>query len=330
MASSACSRSRSRLRRDRGCCCSTSRRPECPRRRAPSSSPPSRACRARSPCSSSSTTWRSYSGSRAVSTSWSAAASWCRERRTTSPGIHACGRFTWERRTVSLLELHDVRAGYGDSVVLDGLSLELAEGGSLAVLGRNGAGKSTLLLTIMGFTSVRRGRIVLREREILGLPAHRRAQLGIGWVAQERDIFPSLSVVENLTVAARPGQWSLDRVYRLFPRLEERRSNRGNQLSGGEQQMLAIARALMTNPALLLLDEPLEGLAPIIVEELASALKRLQGVAIVLLEQNAEVALALTEQAVAIERGRIVHRAPSAEFARDAPTLERYVGLKLA
>ncbi|MFL6564926.1 MAG: ABC transporter ATP-binding protein [Burkholderiales bacterium] len=231
---------------------------------------------------------------------------------------------------MSLLELHDVRAGYGDSVVLDGLSLELAEGGSLAVLGRNGAGKSTLLLTIMGFTSVRRGRIVLREREILGLPAHRRAQLGIGWVAQERDIFPSLSVEENLTVAARPGQWSLERVYSLFPRLEERRSNRGNQLSGGEQQMLAIARALMTNPALLLLDEPLEGLAPIIDEELASALKRQQGVAIVLVEQNAEVALALTEQAVALERGRIVHRAPSAELARDAPTLERYVGLKLA
>jgi branched-chain amino acid transport system ATP-binding protein len=231
---------------------------------------------------------------------------------------------------VSLLELHDVRAGYGDSVVLDGISLELPEGGSLAVLGRNGVGKSTLLLTILGFTSVRRGRIALRGREILGLPAHRRAQLGIGWVAQEREIFPSLSVEENLTVAARPGHWSLGEVYRLFPRLQERRSNLGNQLSGGEQQMLAIARALMTNPALLLLDEPLEGLAPIIVEELALALRNLQGVATILVEQHAEVALALTQDAVVIERGRIVHRAPSAEFARDAETLERYLGLKLA
>jgi branched-chain amino acid transport system ATP-binding protein len=231
---------------------------------------------------------------------------------------------------VSLLELHDVRAGYGDSVVLDGISLELPEGGSLAVLGRNGVGKSTLLLTIMGFTSVRRGRIALRGREILGLPAHRRAQLGIGWVAQEREIFSSLSVEENLTVAARPGLWNLKKIYDLFPRLAERRANLGNQLSGGEQQMLAIARALMTNPALLLLDEPLEGLAPIIVEELAAALKNLQGIAILLVEQHAEVALALTQDAIVIERGRIVHRAPSTEFARDAQTLERYLGLKLA
>jgi branched-chain amino acid transport system ATP-binding protein len=229
-----------------------------------------------------------------------------------------------------LLELKDVRAGYGDSVVLDGISLELAEAGSLAVLGRYGVGKSTLLLTIMGLTRMRRGKIVFRGRQVDALPAHRRAQLGIGWVAQEREIFPSLSVEENLTVAARRGRWSLGEVYRLFPRLEERRSNMGNQLSGGEQQMLAIARALMTNPALLLLDEPLEGLAPIIVEELAAALKNLQGIATILVEQHAEVALALTRDAVVIERGRIVHRAPSAEFSRDAETLERYLGLKLA
>jgi branched-chain amino acid transport system ATP-binding protein len=229
-----------------------------------------------------------------------------------------------------LLELKDVRAGYGDSVVLDGISLELAEAGSLAVLGRNGVGKSTLLLTIMGLTRMRRGKIVFRGRQVDALPAHRRAQLGIGWVAQEREIFPSLSVEENLTVAARRGRWSIGEVYRLFPRLEERRSNMGNQLSGGEQQMLAIARALMTNPALLLLDEPLEGLAPIIVEELAAALKNLQGIATILVEQHAEVALALTQDAVVIERGRIVHRAPSAEFSRDAETLERYLGLKLA
>ena len=229
-----------------------------------------------------------------------------------------------------LLELKDVRAGYSDSVVLDGISLELAEAGSLAVLGRNGVGKSTLLLTIMGFTSLKRGRIALNGKAVEALAPHRRAQLGIGWVAQEREIFASLSVEENLTVAARPGLWNLARIYDLFPRLAERSGNLGNQLSGGEQQMLAIARALMTNPALLLLDEPLEGLAPIIVEELAAALKNLQGVATILVEQHAEVALALTQDAVVIERGRIVHRAPSSEFAPDAETLERYLGLKLA
>ena len=231
---------------------------------------------------------------------------------------------------MSLLELHDVRAGYGNSVVLDGISLGLPEGGSLAVLGRNGVGKSTLLMTLMGFTTLKRGRILLRGRAIDGLAPHRRAQLGIGWVAQEREIFPSLDVAENLGVAARPGPWDLKRIYDLFPRLAERRFNMGNQLSGGEQQMLAIARALMTNPALLLLDEPLEGLAPIIVEELAAALKNLHGIATILVEQHAEVALALTQDAVVLERGRIVRRAPSAEFARDAETLERYLGLKLA
>jgi branched-chain amino acid transport system ATP-binding protein len=231
---------------------------------------------------------------------------------------------------VALLELHDVRAGYGDAVVLDGISLELPEGGSLAVLGRNGVGKSTLLLTLMGFTSLKRGAIVFKGRQIGGLAPHRRAQLGLGWVAQEREIFPSLTVEENLTVAARPGPWNLKEIYGLFPRLAERRSNMGNQLSGGEQQMLAVARALLTNPALLLLDEPLEGLAPIIVEELAGALRNLQGIATILVEQHAEVALSLTQDAIVIERGRIVHRARSAEFARDALTLERTVGLKLA
>ena len=235
-----------------------------------------------------------------------------------------------ERPRVSLLELHDVRAGYGDAVVLDGISLELAEAGSLAVLGRNGVGKSTLLLTIMGLTKLQRGRVVLAGKDIGSLAPHRRAQLGIGWVAQEREVFPSLSVEENLTVAARPGPWNLKRIYGLFPRLAERSANLGNQLSGGEQQMLAIARALMTNPALLLLDEPLEGLAPIIVEELARALANLGGMATLLVEQHAEVALSLTRQALVIERGRIVHRAPSEEFARDAQTLERYLGLKLA
>jgi branched-chain amino acid transport system ATP-binding protein len=235
-----------------------------------------------------------------------------------------------ERPRVPLLELHDVRAGYGDAVVLEGISLELAEAGSLAVLGRNGVGKSTLLLTIMGLTKLQRGRVVLAGKDIGSLAPHRRAQLGIGWVAQEREVFPSLSVEENLTVAARPGPWNLKRIYGLFPRLAERSANLGNQLSGGEQQMLAIARALMTNPALLLLDEPLEGLAPIIVEELARALANLGGMATLLVEQHAEVALSLTRQALVIERGRVVHRAPSEEFARDAQSLERYLGLKLA
>jgi branched-chain amino acid transport system ATP-binding protein len=231
---------------------------------------------------------------------------------------------------VPLLELRDVRAGYGDAVVLDGVSLEIPENGSLAVLGRNGVGKSTLLLTIMGYCTLKRGTILWDGKDISALPAHQRARLGIGWVAQEREIFPSLTLEENLTVAARPGQWNLTAVYALFPRLKERKANLGNQLSGGEQQMLAIARALMTNPALLLLDEPLEGLAPIIVEELAASLKNLQGMAIILVEQHTELALSLTQEAVVIERGNIVHRARSAEFARDAETLERYVGLKVA
>ena len=228
-----------------------------------------------------------------------------------------------------LLELREVRAGYGDAVVLDGVSLQVAEHGSLAVLGRNGAGKSTLILTILGFTRLHRGQILWRGRDISRLAPHRRVQLGIGWVAQEREIFPSLNVEENLVVAARPGPWTLKRVYELFGRLEERKQNMGNQLSGGEQQMLAIARALMTNPALLLLDEPLEGLAPIIVEELVRALKNID-MATVLVEQHTGVALGLTQDALVIERGAIAHRAKSAEFARDAATLERYVGLKVS
>ena len=229
-----------------------------------------------------------------------------------------------------MLELRDVRAGYGDAVVLDGVSLELPANGSLAVLGRNGVGKSTLLLTVMGLTRLQRGTVSYGGRDISRLPAHQRARLGIGWVAQEREIFPSLSVEENLTVAARPGRWDLPSVYKLFPRLGERKSNMGNQLSGGEQQMLAIARALMTNPQVLLLDEPLEGLAPIIVEELAASLRNLQGVAMVLVEQHAEIALSLTQQAIVIERGRIAHRGPSDALLADAALLERLMGVQAA
>jgi branched-chain amino acid transport system ATP-binding protein len=217
-------------------------------------------------------------------------------------------------------------------VVLDGVSLAVPEHGGLAVLGRNGVGKTTLLLSIMGCTQVMRGAIRWRGADITRLASHRRAKLGLGWVAQEREIFPSLSVEENLTVAARPGRWTLAAVYKLFPRLAERRGNMGNQLSGGEQQMLATARALMTNPALLLLDEPMEGLAPIIVEELAGAIKTMiadEGMAVILIEQHAELALSLTQDAVIMERGAIVHRAPSAELVRDAATLDRYIGLRI-
>ncbi len=232
-----------------------------------------------------------------------------------------------------LLALTDVRAGYGDAVVLDGIALEVPAGGSLALLGRNGVGKSTLLLTIMGFTRVSRGTIAWRGRDITRLAPHRRARDGIGWVAQEREIFPSLSVEENLLVASRPGRWDLAAVYDLFPRLNERRASRGNHLSGGEQQMLATARALMTNPALLLLDEPLEGLAPIIVEELTAAIRRLtadEGTAFILVEQHAEVALSLTTDAIVLERGAIVHRARSEDLLKDHATLDRLIGLRLA
>jgi branched-chain amino acid transport system ATP-binding protein len=233
----------------------------------------------------------------------------------------------------ALLLLDNVRAGYGSAVVLDGVSLEIPEEGSLAVLGRNGVGKTTLLLTIMGFTRITHGRIVWRGTDITRLPPHRRARAGLGWIAQEREIFPSLTVEENLTVAARPGRWDLAAVHGLFPRLAERRASMGNQLSGGEQQMLAIARALMTNPALLLLDEPLEGLAPIVVEELAAAIQRMtaeQGTAFILVEQHTNIALSLTDQAIVLERGRIVHRSRSADLLRDTVTLDRLVGLRVA
>jgi len=227
-----------------------------------------------------------------------------------------------------MLELRDVRAGYGDAVVLDGIAFQLPANGRLALLGRNGVGKSTLLLTLMGYTRLHRGDVLWDGKPISRLPAHQRARLGIGWVAQEREIFPSLTVEENLSVAARPGPWALDRVYALFPRLRERRANLGNQLSGGEQQMLAIARALMTNPRLLLLDEPLEGLAPIIVEELAASLANLEGVATILVEQHVEIALGLTQEALVIERGRIAHRGPSRELASNEALLERHLGVR--
>src|SRR5580704_12766807 len=238
-----------------------------------------------------------------------------------------------DQSSAPLLAFSDIRAGYGAGVVLDGVSFELPEHGSLAVLGRNGVGKSTLILTIMGYTQIGRGRILWRGEDITGYATHRRARAGIGWVAQEREIFSTLTVEENLTVASREGRWNLAAVYDLFPRLAERRRNLGNQLSGGEQQMLSIARALMTNPALLLLDEPLEGLAPIVVEELAAAIRRMTqegSNAFILVEQHVELALPLTQNAIVIERGQVVHAGPSAQLLGDHATLDRYIGLRLA
>jgi branched-chain amino acid transport system ATP-binding protein len=214
-----------------------------------------------------------------------------------------------------------VSAGYGETVILEGIELDLPPGESLALLGRNGVGKTTLLATIMGHTRLRAGSIRFAGRDIVGLPPFRRARLGIGFVPQEREVFPSLTVAENLVVAERRGRWSLDRVYDFFPPLAERRHHRGNQLSGGEQQMLAIGRALMGNPSLLLMDEPLEGLAPVIVDALLAGLNRLKredDLALILVEQHARLALDLAQQAIVLDRGNIVFAGRSRELL-DAP-----------
>jgi len=228
------------------------------------------------------------------------------------------------------LVLEGVTAGYGDGIVLEDVSLSLAEGDSLALLGRNGMGKTTLLVTLMGLTRLRKGALRWRGADLNALPTYRRSQSGLGWVPQERYMFPSLTVEEHLTVVARPGRWTVPRIYKVFPRLEERRANFGNQLSGGEQQMLAIARALMVNPSLLLLDEPMEGLAPIIVQELMGVIGDLVadgGMAVILVEQHAKLALTLTKQAVVLERGRVVHRSASDMLLEDPDTLHRLVAV---
>jgi branched-chain amino acid transport system ATP-binding protein len=229
------------------------------------------------------------------------------------------------------LNLRDVSAGYGETVVLEGISLDVADGGTLAVLGRNGVGKTTLLATMVGHTTLHAGRIEFRVQSIERLRPFQRARLGIGYVPQEREIFASLNVDENLSVATRGGtRWTRERVYHLFPSLAERRRNMGNQLSGGEQQMLAIGRALMGNPSLLLLDEPLEGLAPVIVDALLLALHRLReddGLAIVLVEQHARLALEFADRAVVLDRGRLVHAGDSRTLIAEPDRLVELIGV---
>jgi len=228
------------------------------------------------------------------------------------------------------LALRHVSAGYGETVVLEDIDLVLAPGESISVIGRNGVGKTTLLATVMGHTTLHRGEVTLGGASLDRAPIFRRARRGLGWVPQEREIFPSLSVRENLTVGARPGHWSLERVFELFPNLAARLSNMGNQLSGGEQQMLSIARALLTNPSVLLMDEPTEGLAPVIVEALAAVLLRLRGegaLSIVLVEQNSRVALAFSSRTVVMDKGRIVYDGESSALSADPDRLAALIGV---
>jgi branched-chain amino acid transport system ATP-binding protein len=234
------------------------------------------------------------------------------------------------RETSDGLVLEGISAGYGDTVVLEAISLSLPPAGTLAVLGRNGVGKTTLLATIMGHTRLQGGSVSFGRQDISRLPAYRRSRLGIGFVPQEREIFPSLSVEENLAVATRPGRWTVARVYDVFPPLAERRRSRGNRLSGGEQQMLAIGRALMGNPSLLLMDEPLEGLAPVIVDGLLAALERLKlehDLAIVLVEQHARLALEFAAAAIVLDRGICVFSGSSRDLLNAPDRLSSLLGV---
>jgi branched-chain amino acid transport system ATP-binding protein len=229
-----------------------------------------------------------------------------------------------------LLNVERLTAGYGEAVVLTDVTFKVAEGQALALLGRNGMGKTTLVNSIVGVTRHIGGTISLDGQDITGMRPDQRAHAGIGWAPQERNIFRSLTVEENMTAVARPGPWTLAKVYTLFPRLAERRSNLGNQLSGGEQQMLAVARALILNPRIMLLDEPLEGLAPIIIEELLTALRKIireEGLSAILVEQNAHKILGVTDRAIIIERGGIVYQGDSAELKANRALLETYVGV---
>jgi branched-chain amino acid transport system ATP-binding protein len=227
-----------------------------------------------------------------------------------------------------LLAVEKLCAGYGEARVISDISLTLGEGRSLAVLGRNGVGKTTLINSLIGVTTRHAGSVVFAGADVTALRPHQRARAGLGWVPQERNIFRSLTVEENLTAVAMPGAWTLPRVYKLFPRLEERRRNGGGQLSGGEQQMLAVGRALMLNPRLLLLDEPTEGLAPIVVDELLAVLRRLardEGLAMMVVEQKANKILPFTDDAIVLNRGTIVHASPSAQLMKDQTLLDAHL-----
>ena len=229
-----------------------------------------------------------------------------------------------------LLTVEGLSAGYGEAVVLQDVSFSLQEGATLALLGRNGTGKTTLINTLVGATRQHAGRIGLAGVALHKLPSHARAAAGIGWVPQERNIFKSLTVHENLTAVARPGKWTPEGVYAMFPRLAERKGNLGTQLSGGEQQMLAVARALVVNPRLLLLDEPLEGLAPIIVEELLRAIRRItreEGLSAIIVEQHPQAILAISDQAVVLDRGTIAHAGTARELREDPALVDRLLGV---
>lgn len=229
-----------------------------------------------------------------------------------------------------LLRVEGLKSGYGEAVVVQGVDLVLEKGRSLALLGRNGTGKTTLLNTLVGATRRHAGRIVLDGEDISTLPSFKRAAAGIGWVPQERNIFKSLTVDENLTAVARPGPWTVQRAYEMFPRLAERRANMGNELSGGEQQMLAVARALVLNPKLLLLDEPLEGLAPIIVEELLRSIARVvrdEGMSAIIVEQNPRMILPITHQAVVLDRGAVVHTGDSETLMAEPAVLDKWLAV---
>ena len=229
-----------------------------------------------------------------------------------------------------LLRIEELSAGYGESIVVDGVSLAVDAGECVALLGRNGVGKTTLLTTIMGLTQFHGGAIHWLGADISRLEAHKRAVAGLGWVPQERRMWKSLTVTEHLTCVARPGPWTIRKVQQLFPRLTERGHHNGAQLSGGEQQMLAIARALVTNPRLLLLDEPMEGLAPIVVQELTGVLRGLAqdgSIAVILVEQHAELALDLAPRAVVMERGRVVHAGPSEALLANREQLDHWLAV---
>ena len=228
------------------------------------------------------------------------------------------------------LQIDQLTAGYGEAVILHEVGLTLAQGETLALLGRNGTGKTTLMNTIAGATRQHAGRIRLDGVDLHRLPSHQRAAAGVGWVPQERDIFKSLTVLENLTAVARPGAWTPARVFEMFPRLAERQSNMGNQLSGGEQQMLAVGRALVLNPKLLLLDEPLEGLAPIIVQELLRAIARItreEGLSAIIVEQHPQAILAISHQAVVLDQGRVIYSGQASEVLAQPELLDRLLGV---